>query len=93
MVITNDDKEECKHKRYDFNFTANEFRDVTNNKKMLNHPLNKIVSIRHNLYTKVTDKKTLYNFCGKRHTMADEINNYALRHKDIFKNKKNKKIL
>ena len=33
------------------------FRDVVNNKKVLYHPLNKIISIRHRLYTKQCIKK------------------------------------
>ena len=59
IVITSDNKEECKHKGHDYNFTSNEFRHVTNNKKVLNHPMNKIISIRHRLYTKECMKKNL----------------------------------
>lgn len=33
------------------------FRDVVNNKEVLYHPLNKIISIRHRLYTKQCIKK------------------------------------
>ena len=65
IVITTDNKEECKHKGHDYNFTSNEFRDVTLNKKVLYHPMKKIISIRHNLYSKKNNKKALHNFCEK----------------------------
>ena len=74
IVITTDNKEECKHKGHDYNFTSNEFRDVTLNKKVLYHPMKKIISIRHNLYSKENNKKALHNFCEKRHLQSDGIN-------------------
>ena len=36
IIITTDNKEECKHKRHDHNFTSKEFRNVTFNKKSIN---------------------------------------------------------
>lgn len=41
------------------------FRDVVNNKKVLYHPLNKIISIRHRLYTKECIKKHYIIFVKK----------------------------
>ena len=82
IIITTDDKEECKHKGHDHYFTSKEFRNVTFNKKVLMHPMKKIISIRHKLYSKETNKKTLYNFCEKRYPHCDRINRYALGHKD-----------
>ena len=38
VVITTDNKEECKHKGHDYNFTCEEFKDVTNNKKSTTPP-------------------------------------------------------
>ena len=85
IVITSDNKEECRHKGHAHNFTSNEFRDVTNNKKVLNDPMNKIISIRHRLCTKKCMKKTLYNFWEKRHLQSEGINTYALGHTNTFK--------
>ena len=85
IIITTDNKEECKHKGHDHNFTSKEFRDVTFIKKLLMHPMKKIISIMHKLYSKETNKKTLYNFCEKRYTHVDRINKYALGHKNTFK--------
>lgn len=41
------------------------FRDVVNNKKVQYHPLNKIISIRHRLYTKECIKKHYIIFVKK----------------------------
>ena len=41
------------------------FRDVVNNKEVLYHPLNKIISIRHRLYTKECIKKHYIIFVKK----------------------------
>ena len=80
-----DDKEESKHKGHDYSFTTNEYRDVTFNKKVLHHPLNKIISIRHDIFTKETIKKTLISFDEKRYLCDDGIHTLLLGHKDITK--------
>ena len=85
MVITSDNKEECKHKGHNYKFTANEYRDAVFNRAILKHPMKKIISIRNKLYTKETIKKTLYSFCEKRHAKPDRINTHALGHLNTFK--------
>ena len=85
IVITTDNKEEYKHKGHDANFTSDEFRDATINKKVFYHLMRKIISIRHKLYTKKCMKKSLSNFCEKRHLQSDEINTYALGHTNTLK--------
>ena len=85
IVITTDNKKECKHKGHDYNFTSEEFKDVANNKKVLHHPMKKIISITHSLYSEETNKKILYNFCEKRHLQSDGINTYALGHINTLK--------
>ena len=74
IVITADNEEECKHKEHDYNFTGDEYKCAAFNKKVLYHPMKKIILIRHRLYTKECMKKTLYNFCEKRHLQSDGIN-------------------
>ena len=86
IVITSDNKEECKHKGHKHKFTANEYRDAAFNRAILKHPMKTIISIRHKLYTKETIKKTLYNYCEKRHAKPDRINTHALGHANTLKN-------
>ena len=52
IVITSDNKEECKHKGHNYKFTANEYRDAVFNRAILKHPMKKIISIRHKLTLK-----------------------------------------
>ena len=66
-VVITTDNEECKHKGHGYNFTGDEYKYAAFNKKVLYHPMRKIISMRHKLYTKECMKKTLYNFCEKRH--------------------------
>ena len=80
IVITADNEEECKHKGHDYNFRGDEYKYAAFNKKVLYQPMKKVISIRRRLYTKECMKKTLYNFCEKRHLQSDEINTYALGH-------------
>ena len=86
IVITSDNKEECKHKGHNYKFTANKYRDAVFNRAILKHPMKKIISIRHKLYTKETIKKTLYNDREKRHAKPDRINTHALGHANTIKN-------
>ena len=85
IVIISDSKEERKHNGHNYKFTANEYRDAVFNRAILKHQLKKIISIRHKLYTKENIKKTLYNFCEKRHAKPDRINTHALGHINTFK--------
>ena len=73
--ITNDD-EECKHKEH--NFTANDSRNALFNDKMQEHPMSKFISVRHNVFIKETDKRTLYTFCEKKNIL--KIMNSVLGH-------------
>ena len=86
-ILMDDNIEESKHKGHDYHFTTNEYHDVTFNKKLLEHPLNKITSIRHDIFTKETIKKTLNNFDEKRYLCHDGIHTLPLGHKDILNNK------
>ena len=84
-ILMDNNQEESKHKGHDYNFTTSEYHDVTFNKKVLVHPLNKITSIRHDIFTKETIKKTLNSFDEKRYLCDDGIHTLALGHKDIIK--------
>ena len=86
IVMTSDNKEECKHKGHNYKFIVNEYRDAAFNRAILKHPMKTIISIRHKLYTKETIKKTLYNYCEKRHAKPDRINTHALGHANTLKN-------
>ena len=85
IVITSDNQEECKHNGHNYNFTGNEYKDVIFNKKVLKHPMKKILSLRHKLYSEECIKKTLRKFCEKRYLHIDGINTHALGHKNTFK--------
>ena len=86
-ILMDDNKQESKHKGHDHNFTTNEYHDVTFNKKVLSHPLNKITSIRHDIFTKETIKKTLDSFDEKRYLCDDGIHALPLGHKNRILNK------
>ena len=86
-ILMDNNKEESKLKGHDYNFTTSEYHDVTFNKKVLEHPLNKIASIRHDIFTKKTIKKTLNSFGEKRYLCDDGIHTLPLGHKDIILNK------
>ena len=43
IVITADNKEECRHKGHNYKFTANDYRDALFNNAILSHPLRKII--------------------------------------------------
>ena len=64
---------------------SNEYRDTLLDKAMLNHPLKKIISIRHKPYTKECMKKTFSFLDEKRYLISDGINTYALGHINTFK--------
>ena len=65
IVITTDNKEECKHKEHDYNFTGDEHKYAAFNKKVFYHSMNKIISVRHRLYTKECIKKPYIIFVKK----------------------------
>ena len=90
-ISMNNNNEESKHKGHDYNFTTNEYHDVTFNKKVSSYPLNKITLIRHDIFTKETIKKTLNSFDEKRYLCDDGIHTLPLGHKDITINEQNKK--
>ena len=52
IVITADNEGECKHKGHDYNFTGDEYKYSAFSKKVLYHPMKKIISIRNRLYSK-----------------------------------------
>ena len=80
-ILMHNNQEESKYKGHDYNFTTGEYHDVTFNKKVLEHQLNKITSIRHDLFTKETIKKTLNSFDEKRYLCDDGIHTLPLGHK------------
>ena len=55
------------------------------NKKVLKHPMKKILSLRHKLYSEECIEKTLRKFCEKRYLHIDGINKHALGHTNTFK--------
>ena len=60
-----------------------EFRDVVFNKKVFRHLMKKILSIKHEMYTKERDKISLSCFDDKRCILSDGINTLGFGHKDI----------
>ena len=57
-IITNK-TEKCTHKGHSFNFSSNEYKDVLFNKKILRHPMKKIVSKNHNIVTQISNKRSI----------------------------------
>ena len=85
IIITTNNQERFKHKGHNCKCTGNEYRDALFSKNVLKHPLKKIISLRHKVFSKENIKKTLYNFCEKRYALPDGKKTYALGHKDTIK--------
>ena len=78
--------EKSVHKGHSSNFKSREFKDVVNNKKIIRHPMKKITSQKHIIYTQDSNKISLSCFDDKRYTKDDGINTLVFGHKDIPKN-------
>ena len=85
IIITTNNQEQCQHKGHNYTFTSNEYRDALFNKKVLKHPLKKIITLKHKVFSKENIKKTLYNFFEKRYALSDGENTYALGHTNTLK--------
>ena len=71
-------------------FKSSEFKDAVFNKKVFRHPMKKLSSKNHKIYTQESNKVSLSCFDDKRHFKDDGINTLAHGHKDIqIKLKKN----
>ena len=64
-------------------FKSSEFKDVVFNKNVFRHPMKKLSSKNHKIYTQESDKVSLSCFDDKRHFKDDGINTLADGHKDI----------
>ena len=64
-------------------FKSSEFKDVVFNEKVFRHPMKKLSSKNHKIYTQESDKVSLSCFDDKRHSKNDGINTLAHGHKDI----------
>ena len=80
------------HKGHSSNFKSREFKDVAHNKKVIRHPMKKITSKKHIIYTQDSNKISLSCFDDNRYTKDDGINTLAFGHKDILKNELKKYI-
>ena len=78
--------EKSTHKGHSSNFKSSEFKDIINNKKVIRHPMKKITSKNHKIYTQESNKISLSCFDDKRYIKDDEINTLAYGHQDIPNN-------
>ena len=78
--------EKSVHKGHNFNFESSEFKNVVNNKKVISHPMKKITSKKHIIYTQNSNKTSLSYYDDKRYLIDDGINTLAFGHKDISNN-------
>ena len=78
--------EKSTRKEHSSNFKSSEFRDVVNNKKVIKHPMKKIISKNHKIYTQHSNKISLSCFDDKRYIKDDGIHTLAHGHKDITNN-------
>ena len=85
IIITTNNQEQYQHKRHNYKFTSNQYRDVLFNKKVLKYPSKKIITLRHQVFSEENIKKTLHNFFGKRYAFFDGKNTYVLGHTNTFK--------
>ena len=93
VIITNK-SEKCKHKVHRFNFSSDEYRAALFDKKVLRHPMKKIISKNHNIATQISNKRSISCFYDKKYVLSDQINTLPFGDDDIYiKNKKNKNII
>ena len=78
--------EKSTHKGHSSNFKSSEFKDIINNKKVIRHPMKKITSKNHKIYTQESNKISLSCFDDKRYIKDDGINTLAYGHQDIPNN-------
>ena len=78
--------EKSVHKGHNFNFESSEFKNVVNNKKVISHPMKKITSKKHIIYTQNSNKTSLSYYDDKRYLIDDGINTLAFGRKDISNN-------
>ena len=71
--------EKSTHKGHSSNLKSSEFRDVVNNKKVIKHPMKKIISKNHKIYTHHSNKISLSCFDDKRYIKDDGIHTLAQR--------------
>ena len=82
-VIDENNLEKSVHKGHTSIFKSSEFKDVVFNKNIFRHPMKKISSKNHKIYTQESDKVFLSCFDDKRYIKGDGINTLAHTHKDI----------
>ena len=85
-VIDVNNYEKSVHKGHNSNIRSDEFKEVINNKKVIRHPMKKITSKNHKMYTQENNKISLACFDDKRYIIEDRINTLKYGHKDIPKN-------
>ena len=82
-IITNK-TEKCTHKGHSFNFSSNEYKDVLFNKKILRHPMKKIVSKNHNIVTQISNKRSISCFYDKKYMLRNQINTLPFGDDDLY---------
>ena len=82
-LIDGDNYEKSRHKSHSPSFKSSKFKDVVNNKKVIRHPMKKITSKKHKIYTQESNKISLSCFDDKRYIKDDGIHTLAHGHKDI----------
>ena len=73
IIITNK-SEKCKHKGHSFNFSSDEYKAALFDKKVLRHPMKKIISKNHNIATQISNKRSISCFYDKKYVLSDQIN-------------------
>ena len=85
-VIDVNNYEKSVYKGHNSNIRSDEFKDVANNKKVVRHPMNKITSKKHKIYTPESNKISLSCSDDKIYICNDGIHTLAPGHKDIPRN-------
>ena len=78
--------ETSKHKGHSHDFKHSEYKDTAINKFFFMHPMRKISSLHHKIFTIEILKRSLSCFDDKRCICDDGITTYTLGHKNMIKN-------
>ena len=87
-TIITDKSEKCTHKGHSFTFNSNENKDALFNRKILRHPVKKVISKNHNILTQISNKRSTSCFYDEKYVLSDQINNLPFGDDDISINKK-----
>ena len=76
--------EKCTHKGHSFNFSSNEHKDALFNKKILRHPMKKIISKNHNIVTQKSNERSISCFYDKKYVLPNQINTLPFGDDNIY---------